>query len=402
MIYGKLGRDFWLYRIGQAISVTGSGSSRIAFAWWVLEKTGSAVSLAEIASCALFVQNLSLLIFSPLGDRFERRKLIILSDFIRGISAIILCLMAFFDHYIVWLVWSTSLSFAFGNGIFGISAKAILPQLVSKEDLREAVRQGQMVMSLGNVLGTLLGGVIVSSMGVGAAFAFDAVSYCLALMATSAIATSFQTPKCGVRFSDFLSKWHKDLLAGFRVLSHLPTIYGLVSILIFVDLALAPFLMEIAVLVKLTKNLPPWFLGSLNSCLSLGAICGAVSIKFVCSNNRLDRTIFHGILIMGICIFILPIIPNFLWSFFVIFLIGIGSFSTEIPINTQITLAMPDSLRSRIDAIVGTCCGLMAPLGMLGAGYLMKAFGPQFSVSLSGLLLLLLAPSISPSFWSSL
>ena len=226
------------------------------------------------------------------------------------------------------------------------------------------------------------------------AFAFDAVSYCLALMATSAIATSFQTPKCGVRFSDFLSKWHKDLLAGFRVLSHLPTIYGLVSILIFVDLALAPFLMEIAVLVKLTKNLPPWFLGSLNSCLSLGAICGAVSIKFVCSNNRLDRTIFHGILIMGICIFILPIIPNFLWSFFVIFLIGIGSFWTEIPINTQITLAMPDSLRSRIDAIVGTCCGLMAPLGMLGAGYLMKAFGPQFSVSLSGLLLLLLAPGL--------
>jgi MFS family permease len=94
---GELGRDFWLYRLGQAISTVGDVCSRIALSWWILGKTGSAAKLASIMSPAMVVSIFLLPLLGPLGDRFPRKKLIVLGDAWRAVVSLALVAMAYCD-----------------------------------------------------------------------------------------------------------------------------------------------------------------------------------------------------------------------------------------------------------------------------------------------------------------
>jgi len=75
-----LGRDFWLFRLGQAISVLGDSCGAIALSWWILDATGSAVVMSSVLAPAMVVRIVLTPLFGPLGDRVTRKKLIIVSD----------------------------------------------------------------------------------------------------------------------------------------------------------------------------------------------------------------------------------------------------------------------------------------------------------------------------------
>lgn len=390
-----IGRDFWLYRAGQAVSIVGTAGGRIALAWWVLDRTGSPATLATMIGSALLARYCLGVLLGPLGDRFERKKLILLADVLRGCLSLALAGMFFLGHYRTSYVLAINLFFSLGTALFDMSSKSILPHLVPTPQLREAVRQGQVLMSMGEIAGGLLGGIVVSILGPGGAFLLDGLSYFAAATATSAIRTHMQDAKEGGRFGDFLARWPKDIYDGFSVVLGLPTVVGLIAISVLSNLALAPLFMEWAVLVKEAKNLPPWFLGAVSASFGLGGIVGSLVLGRICRGNRLDRAILWGMALMGFGILLLPRVPDIPGAWVMAFLVGLGNMWTEIPLHTQMTLAMPDSLRARTDSILYFCCGLAAPAGTALAGFLMAQIGVSLTLSWSGALLLCLTPCLA-------
>src|SRR5437763_4098374 len=106
-------RPFALLWSGQTISRLGDSLYRIALAWWVLQKTGSAVAMGTVLICAFTPMLLFLLLGGVAVDRLPRLRLMLASDLLRGGIVAAVALLAFADRLELWHIYLASLVFGF-------------------------------------------------------------------------------------------------------------------------------------------------------------------------------------------------------------------------------------------------------------------------------------------------
>ncbi|MGZ6441643.1 MAG: MFS transporter, partial [Pseudobdellovibrionaceae bacterium] len=187
MLDFSLGRDFWNYRVGQLISLLGDSCSGIALAWWILSKTGSASAMSTVLAPAMVVRIFLLPLMGPLGDNFSRKKLIVIADLWRFFFTGVLAVMVLFDHFNLPLLVTVFIFISIGSALFNAASGGIVPQLVPRESLQLASQQTQAINSFAGIIGGIIGGVAVSTIGVLGAFLIDAFSYLAAATLASMI-----------------------------------------------------------------------------------------------------------------------------------------------------------------------------------------------------------------------
>src|SRR5215218_3609551 len=131
-------RSFALLWLGQTLSRVGDFVYEIALAWWVLEKTGSAETMGLVLVFSITPSILFLLIGGVAVDRLPRITLMLLSDIGRGVTALIVAVLAFNGQLQVWHVFVASLFFGFVMAFFQPAYAAVVPQIVPREDLPSA------------------------------------------------------------------------------------------------------------------------------------------------------------------------------------------------------------------------------------------------------------------------
>lgn len=382
--WGELGRDFWLYRLGQAISVIGDVCSSIALSWWILEKTGSAAKLATIMSPAMLVSVFLLPLLGPLGDNYSRRKLILIGDGWRAIISLTLAAMAYYDIFSVGLLVVLYVMLALGTAFYRVGASSIVPQLVPPALLGKAIQQSQAISSTGTILGGVVGGVLVTWLGVGGAFLIDGISYVIAVAATFVIVVK-TIPTAPVKEGHPISVWMGEVKAGFRVVYKIPVRFWLSILAAFLNFAIAPTNIALPVLVKEARNMPPWFLGALASSRSLGVILAALMLGWINKKIYQDILLVFSIVMIGLGIMMLPWTPNIFLPPLMMFLIGAAFACFNITVSTQDALALPDNYRARAGSITSFMCHSTAPLGNMLGGILITAFGLNMAMTSCGL-----------------
>src|SRR5204863_7852546 len=90
----RLGKDFWLYQMGQTISTIGDACGNIALAWWILDATHAPEMISTVLAPAMVVQMILTPTLGPLGDRLSRKRLILISDVVRGMAMAVLTWLA--------------------------------------------------------------------------------------------------------------------------------------------------------------------------------------------------------------------------------------------------------------------------------------------------------------------
>ncbi len=391
----SLGRDFWNYRLGQLISLLGDSCSGIALAWWILDKTGSAAAMSQVLAPAMIVRLFLLPLLGPLGDNFSRKKLVILADAWRFIFTAFLAAMVFFNYFNVPLLSGVYILLSVGSALFNTASSAIVPQLVPRENLQIASQQTQAINSFAGIIGGVIGGLVVTFVGVFGAFVLDAFSYLAAALMASLIRASTK-PARASKHQDVSSliHWKNELVSGFKMLYKIPVLFWLCLVAMLMNLALSPLGIILPVLAKEGRNMPPWFLGGLESSISLGAIVGAFSITVVQRYLRPHFFFVGSIAMIGMGTMLLPWVPNLLLPLVVLFWIGIGSSWANIPLGTQISLSVPNAYLSRIGSIMNFLCNGISPLGVAGAGLLISNLGLTPSLVFMGGGLVILTPLI--------
>lgn len=379
-----------MFRFGQLVSLLGDGCGMIALSWWVLDKTGSAARMSAVLAPAMAVRVLLLPLMGPLADRFPRKRLIMIADLWRFACSAAIAALVLLDRYDAVLLTTLYALSSIGGALFSAASSAIVPQLVERPDLQKAMRQTHAVDSLARVAGGIIGGVVVSFAGVFGAFLADALSYLASAAACLAIAASTQPQGTAGRTP--LKRWGGDLVEGFRLLYRIPVLFWLCIVAMFMNLALSPLAVILPVLAKEARGMPAWFLGGLESSISLGAIFGALTVGGVLVRMRAHRLIFAALAMLGVGVAILPWVPNALLPLSVLFWIGVGGTWADVPIGTQISLTIPDSHRARVGAIMAFLCGGIAPLGVAGAGVLIATLGLNVAMACIGAGLLALTP----------
>ncbi len=388
-----LGADFWNFRLGQLVSLLGDSCGNIAMAWWILEKSGSAAQMSMVLAPAMVVRIILLPLLGPLGDKVSRKKLILLADLWRLLMGIVLVWMVYADYYQQTVLTLVFAMMAMGSALFFAASGPIMPQIVAREHLHTAMQQTQAINATAGVIGGIVGGVAVSTIGVLGAFILDALSYFVAAVCTGRIkADTSPAPVARAIDTSPVRQWLGELGEGFRVLSRIPLLVWLLLNAMVINFALAPLAVVLPVLVKESRGMPAWYLGGLESSISLGAIVGALMMPIVLKKYHAHTAMIWSLILIGLGVMVLPWPLNPYLAMGILLLVGIGSSCASIPLASQMSLAIPTQYQARLGTLRQFVSSGMSPLGVAGIGVLIASVGLNMSLVLMGGVVIALAP----------
>ncbi|HET9370384.1 MAG TPA: MFS transporter [Vicinamibacterales bacterium] len=386
----RLGRNFWLFQVGQMISTIGDACGNVALAWWILDVTGLPAQVSAVLAPAMVVQAMLTPLMGPLGDRFSRRHLILISDVVRAAMILLLALLALTDQFALPTVIAIYIVFVIGSALFASNNMSIVPQLVSAGALQTAVRTSESMQAIGRVGGGIIGGVIVSTAGVGVAFLLDGISFSIAVIATFLISplsrhASPATPTTARHLA-------QELADGFRMTARIPVLLWLCVAIAVFNLVLNPMQVLLPTYAKLERGMPAWFLGGLESAMGAGILVGAVLVGSLERRLRRISSVVVGLVCLGGGLAFLAHVPGVVPPMTLMFAVGVGAAWTNIPISTRVAVAVPDHYRSRVNSIVAFLFNATAPLGVAAAGPMVALFGVAPSMTALGATVILAVP----------
>jgi MFS family permease len=171
-------RDFRLLWSGMCVSLVGDGIFLVAMAWQVYALSNAPTALASVGIAMTVPTIACLLLGGVVSDRFDRRRVILASDLVRGLAVGAIALLAFAGALELWQLIALVALYGVGTGFFAPAFDAIVPDLLPASQLAQANSLDQFVRPLAfRLAGPALGGVLVSAFGAGSAFALDSLSF---------------------------------------------------------------------------------------------------------------------------------------------------------------------------------------------------------------------------------
>lgn len=374
------------------ISTVGDACGNIALTWWILDVTGSPAAISAVIAPAMAVQMFLTPVLGPLGDRLPRLRLILIADVMRGAAIGVLGWMAMSGLFSIPFVIGVYSIFTAGSALFNSNNMSIVPQLVPEDALHGAVRTSQSLQAIGRVLGGVIGGLLVSTAGVGAAFALDAVSFGVAAVMTAAIGSSAVAWKRNAE--DRQGSFIHELADGFRVIRRVPLLLWLCGAIALFNLILSPMQVLLPTYAKVTKGMPAWFFGGLEASLGAGIIASALVIGRVEKAARIIPSVAVGLILLGSGTLLLPHVPGIVAPMAAMFVVGLGAGCTNIPIGMRVSVAIPNQFRSRINSIIAFIFDASAPVGLALGGLLVPTLGVTWTMTGLGLAILLAIPAL--------
>jgi MFS family permease len=176
-------RNYRLYFIGQAISVSGTWMQAVAQSWLVLQLTGSGTAIGLVTA----LQFLPMLFLAPWGgviaDRFDKRSLLIVTQSIAAALAAILGLLVVTDVVQLWMVYVLAACLGIVSSIDVPARQTFIMEMVGRDSVTNAVSLNSVLVNAARVLGPSVAGVLIVTVGIGPCFLINALSYVGVLVA---------------------------------------------------------------------------------------------------------------------------------------------------------------------------------------------------------------------------
>ena len=211
-------RDFRVLWAGMTISLIGDGAFLVAMTWQVYAISNAPKALA-MAGIAMTVPTILLLLFGGVvTDRFDRRRVLIMADVIRGVAVAVMAVLSLTGALELWHVMVLVAFYGAGQAFFGPAFDAIVPNLLPESELAQANSLDQLVRPIAfRLVGPALGGWMIAGLGVGTAFALDAVSFVASVAAVLAMRAPGDRRRGGLVVGDPRHPPGAGLRAGERV-----------------------------------------------------------------------------------------------------------------------------------------------------------------------------------------
>ena len=374
-------RDYRLYATGAFVSNIGTWMQRVAQDWLVLQVTGgSAVALGVTTG----LQFLPILLFSAyagaIADRVPKRTLLMCTQVGLAVPATVLGLLAVIGAVEAWHVYV--LAFVFGSAwaIEAPGRQAIVSELVTADDVPNAVGLNSASFNAGRIIGPAVAGLTIAALGsgvegTGVVILLNAASYLAVLAALARIGRvpvpdRFGAPRGTVRDGIAYVRGRPDLLLVLGVMFFTGT-FGL------------NFQMTSALMATQVFGRGAAEYGVLGTTMALGSITGAlISARRGTSTVQL---VVVAALVFGVVEIVFGLMPSYLTFALMTPLIGITALTTITAANTYVQLTVPDRLRGRVMALYLTVFMGGTPVGAPVIGWLADVLGARWSLIGGGL-----------------
>ena len=353
-------RDFRLLFSSGLVSGLGSMITYVALPYQVKEITGSYVAVGLMGAAELVPLIVFGLYGGVLADYVDRRKLILIGESTALGLAIILLINSQLDNPRLWVLYLVGGAFAGVNGLRGPSMAAVIPRIVSHDDLPAASAIMGLRYQIPVIAGPAIGGIIISIWGVTPAYLIDVISYALSLILLIQVSRMPRSEKA-------TPPSIKALFEGVKYASSRQDLMGTYLI----DLAAMFFAMPTALFPFWADQLnSPQSLGFLYSAGTVGALLVTLTSKWTLKVHRHGRAIIFAALIWGLSIALSAIFNNVYWVLLCLVAAGAADHVSVIFRATIWNQTIPDELRGRLAGIellsyaVGPIGGQMRAGGM--------------------------------------
>lgn len=366
-------RNYLTLWTAQFVSRMGYQAFLIALLFWVKNATGSATLMGTIA----LVSGLPAVILGPIGgtlaDRFSRRKIIILSDVLRGLGVLTLAALVYLlpDATGLILVWLFVVSVASGviGSIFGPAITAAIPDLVPKDRVPGANSMGQVSAQVSAVLGPALGGVLYSLLGAPLLLLFNAITYLFAAGVETSVHIPQNIPKRDGNLRKQLSQFKDELIEGMRYIWRRPGLRELVVVSAILAFFTAPLAILLTFYVEDTLGVSEAWYGFLLSGYGVGALVGYLGAGVLRVPSR-TRGIVTAVFIVaqGLAYGLLGVATSAPAALALMVASGIMDGFVLVHITTIMQVSTPGDIRGRVFGLLAAISGSLSPIALGLAG----------------------------------
>ena len=370
-------RDFRLLYTGLLISRIGSEMQVVAVSWQIYILSGNPLSLGLIGLSRFLPVVLFSLIGGIAADRFDRRKVMMVSQIVMTCLSLMLAFTTrsgtITALFIYIMVAANSLA-----GVFDTPARqSVVPLLVPKKEFVNAVSLSSAIWNMAVVLGPSISGFIIAGIGIDKVYFINAFTFLISII------TLLMMKKINKETSTISSLSLSALTEGLRFVFKTPLIYSSMLLDFF-----ATFFSSATVLLPVFAKdilmVGPQGLGILYAAPSLGAITGGLFVSTFPNIKNQGKLLIGSVFFYGAATFLFGFSRNFTVSLIFLYLTGLGDVISSIIRNTIRQLNTPDHLRGRMVAVNMVFFYGGPQLGEAEAGLLAALIGAPLSVAVGG------------------
>jgi MFS family permease len=363
-------RNFRLLWFGALTSSIGTWMQKVAQAWLIVTLTGD--SSAFYLGLDSFAGEAPILLFTLIGgvvaDRRDRRHMMLTSQSVQMAVALLLAVLVFTEAIQIWMVLTLSFVAGCAQAFGGPAYQSLIPTLVGKDHLPNAVALNSIQFNLARVIGPIVAGVTLASLGMVACFGLNGISFLFVIAAILALRDIHVPPAATVSIVDQM----KDGLRYVRQSHNLKAVTLLGFIGAFLGLPLLTFL---PVITRDVFQQDVGFYSRLMTFSGAGAVSGALIVAYIGKHRHIGRLLLIFLASFGTAMALFSLSRTPALSAALLFIAGallVMSFSLT---TSLAQLLAPGELRGRVVSIYMVAFRGGSPLGGLAAGMLATQFG---------------------------
>jgi predicted MFS family arabinose efflux permease len=374
-------RDFRLLWMGACTSSIGTWMQEIAQNWLVLEITNSPFLLGLDA----FLGDIPIFMFSLVGgviaDRMDRRKLLLISQVVQMASALTLSFLIATHRIQIWHILVSSFVVGTAQSFGGPAYSALVPSLVEKEDLPNAIALNSIQFNLARVIGPVLGGLALKYVGSAWCFGLNSLSFVAVIISLLNLHINFKPPHTG----DSILTGMKQGISFVRKQGAMETLI----LIAFCMTALAiPMITFLPVFAKnvFHQNELTYTLFLVAS--GLGSITGALTVASLGNIPNKGRIALTMLMALGAGITGFSLSHSVAASCVLLFISGAVLMCAFAMIASLVQLITPNDMRGRVMSVYNVAFRGGMPFGSVTTGWLVPIFSAPSVLSVNGLVLL--------------
>jgi len=377
-------RNFRLMWSGAFTSTTGSFVQEVAQSWLVYQLTDDPFLLG----LTVFLNNAPILLFSLFGgvaaDRMDRRKLLIASQIVQMAAALTLATLLYTDQILIWHILVAAFCTGMGQAFGGPAYQAIIPSLVDKKDLPNAIALMSIQFNLAQVVGRAIGGVAYAAVGPALCFAINGFSFLAVIGSLLLLPCTFVPNKAQTRVM-------LSLKEGLNFVFSNKSMFSLVLLAVATAFLGVPIMTLLPVFARDLYGLGPEGYATLAATFGVGAVVGALAVAWLGNHPRKGLRALLMQISLGLATLAFGFAGNIYIAGALLFITGGSVLSVFTSVNSLVQLLAPENMRGRIMSVYNTAFRGSMALGPLAAGALAKNYGASMTVSLYGAALVTVA-----------
>lgn len=379
-------RNYTLFFCGQSVSQIGTWMQRTAVSWVVYSITHSAFMLGLTVFASQFPAFLLTLYGGIISDRFNRHKILLITQTASMVQSLLLAILVLTNHYNITIILILSTILGIINAFDVPARQPLVHELVrNKEDLPNALALNSAMVNMARLIGPALSGIVLQKLGAGICFMLNAASFVAVLISLLLLKLPKYTPPA------IKKSTKSELSEGFQYLKRTPSISLIIIILSVVSLLVMPYDTLIPVFTKVVFKGDAATFGYICSFMGLGAIAATLFLASAKKGTDLKKVLLVATIIWGAGLICFSHSQHFALAMVFAALAGFGANSQSTICITLVQVEADPAMRGRMISYLATAIFGMLPLGSLLTGFVSQKIGAPNTMLIQGAIALIIA-----------